>query len=351
MRSRCLFALAIPALAALASAQADFDFVVNQAQSNFTWTGTSTLGPIVGNPSTAFQWAGDTHMTLSPSGAVSVASGDFPGTGDAHTVPDLHGKVNGPIPGIPLATIDVTNLHIKLSAPSFAIAANGTYTSSLTLTAISGTLAIHPLIGTPTNMDLTGQASTPTPTAGTVSHSGNNLHLSIPVNSSFIFNDPVSGASGTITVIGTVNADWTCPAATTYCTAKTNSLGCVPSMSSSGLPSASAATPFAVTCANVINQKNGILFYSHQPAAIPFQGGLLCANPPTQRTPVQSSGGSASGSDCSGAFSFDFNAQIQGGIDATLTAGSEVFAQYWSRDPVSASTTSLSNALRFLVQP
>ena len=137
----------------------------------------------------------------------------------------------------------------------------------------------------------------------------------------------------------------------TYCTAKTNSLGCVPSMSSSGLPSASAATPFAVTCANVINQKNGILFYSHQPAAIPFQGGLLCANPPTQRTPVQSSGGSASGSDCSGAFSFDFNAQIQGGIDATLTAGSEVFAQYWSRDPVSASTTSLSNALRFLVQP
>ena len=351
MRSRCLFALAIPALAALASAQADFDFVVNQAQSNFTWTGTSTLGPIVGNPSTAFQWAGDAHMTLSPSGAVSVASGDFPGTGDAHTVPDLHGKVNGPIPSIPLATIDVTNLHIKLSAPSFAIAANGTYMSSLTLTAISGTLAIHPLLGSPTNMDLTGQASTPTPTAGTVSHSGNNLHLNIPVNSSFIFNDPVSGASGTITVIGTVNADWTCPAATTYCTAKTNSLGCVPAIATSGSASYTSASAFTISANNIISQKSGLLFYGFGSASTPFQGGFMCVAPPTKRTAIQNSNGSLAGNDCTGTFSYNFNALIQGFGDAQLVPGKQVFAEYWSRDPVSASTTNLTNAAQFTIAP
>jgi hypothetical protein len=101
----------------------------------------------------------------------------------------------------------------------------------------------------------------------------------------------------------------------------------------------------------VINQKSGLLFYAHGPAAAPFQGGTKCVGNPTQRTDVLSSGGSASGADCSGAFSLDFNVEIAGGGDPTLVAGSEVFAQFWSRDPASASTTSLSNALRFVIAP
>jgi hypothetical protein len=39
------------------------------------------------------------------------------------------------------------------------------------------------------------------------------------------------------------------------------------------------------------------------------------------------------------------------GWDATLGAGSEIYAQYWSRDPASASHTGLSNAVRFLINP
>jgi len=61
--------------------------------------------------------------------------------------------------------------------------------------------------------------------------------------------------------------------------------------------------------------------------------------------------GSSGGSDCGGGFSFDMNARIQSGLDPALVAGSDVFTQYWSRDPASASTTSLSNALHFLVNP
>jgi hypothetical protein len=77
----------------------------------------------------------------------------------------------------------------------------------------------------------------------------------------------------------------------------------------------------------------------------------LCVKSPIRRTASQNSGGSASGSDCTGAFSFNFNARIQSGVDPTLVVGSEVFCQYWSRDTASPSTTSLSNALRFVIDP
>jgi hypothetical protein len=137
----------------------------------------------------------------------------------------------------------------------------------------------------------------------------------------------------------------------TYCTGKPNSLGCVPSMSWSGSASATSATPFLITCSNVLNQVGGVLLYSHTPNAAPFQGGTLCVKAPLRRTSTQNSGGSASGSDCTGAFSFDFNARIQSGVDPTLVVGSEVFNQYWSRDPASPSSTSLSNGLRFLINP
>jgi hypothetical protein len=137
----------------------------------------------------------------------------------------------------------------------------------------------------------------------------------------------------------------------TYCTGKTNSLGCVPWMGWTGTASASSSSPFLVTCSNVINQKTGLLIYSHLPDAAAFQGGTLCVKSPLKRTAVQNSGGSASGTDCTGTFSFDFNARIQSGVDATLVVGSEVFSQYWSRDPGSPSTTSLSNAARSLINP
>jgi hypothetical protein len=140
-------------------------------------------------------------------------------------------------------------------------------------------------------------------------------------------------------------------APTSYCTAKINSLGCTPTIGSSGLPSASSSAPFLVTCANQLNQKSGLFFYSHAPNAIAFQGGTLCAKPPLLRTPVQNSGGSAGGSDCTGAFSFDFGARIASGVDPTLVAGAEVFIQCWARDPASASTTSLSNALHLVIGP
>jgi hypothetical protein len=136
-----------------------------------------------------------------------------------------------------------------------------------------------------------------------------------------------------------------------YCVGKVNSLGCTPSIGFSGSPSASSGQPFLITASNILNQKNGLLFYGHAPASTPFQGGAKCVANPTLRTPMQDSGGASSGSSCSGVFGFDFNAWFASGLDPSSFPGSEIFAQYWSRDPASASHTSLSNALRFVIHP
>jgi hypothetical protein len=137
----------------------------------------------------------------------------------------------------------------------------------------------------------------------------------------------------------------------TYCTGKLNSLGCTPSMQASGIASATSAAAFTLTGSNFINQTNGILFYGYGAAATPFQGGTLCVQAPTIRTALQNAGGATSGASCTGVFALDFNARIQSAVDPLLTVGRQVFTQYWARDPQSASTTSLSNAISFLVGP
>jgi len=135
-----------------------------------------------------------------------------------------------------------------------------------------------------------------------------------------------------------------------YCTAKLNSLGCTPSIGSSGYASVSNSNPFEVTASNVLNQEPGLMFYGYAAAGAPFQGGTLCVQPPTQRTSIQGSGGANSPTnDCSGSYSLDFNAWIQSGADPLCVTGQTIFAQYWSRDPLSPSTTGLTNALSLVI--
>ncbi|MBI5431838.1 MAG: FG-GAP repeat protein [Planctomycetes bacterium] len=141
------------------------------------------------------------------------------------------------------------------------------------------------------------------------------------------------------------------PTVLSYCTAKTNSQGCSPTMAWTGFPSASNPNPFDLTCAQVLNLKWGLLFYGMAPASFPFQGGTLCVAPPIERTTVQNSFGSGSGQNCTGTYTYDMNARIQSGLDPNLVAGAAGFAQYWSRDPADPFTTSLSNAVEFHIEP
>lgn len=136
-----------------------------------------------------------------------------------------------------------------------------------------------------------------------------------------------------------------------YCTAQVNSLGCTPAIGAEGNASASATVPFAITCSNTLNNRTGLLFYGYGPRATAYQGGFLCVASPVRRTALLDSGGSSTGTDCSGVFAFDFNAHLQSGADPLLEPGVEVFAQFWSRDPGASFPTHRSDALRFAVLP
>ncbi|MEO6711686.1 MAG: hypothetical protein ABI054_06330, partial [Planctomycetota bacterium] len=144
-----------------------------------------------------------------------------------------------------------------------------------------------------------------------------------------------------------------------YCTAKLNSLGCLPAIAASGTSSASASSGFTVSASNVINNKPGLGIYSITgSAAIPFQGGTLCVAAPVRRTTALSSGGNAPPNDCSGAYSIDMNAFAQGLLGGSplselKLAGTTVRMQFWGRDngfspPVNST---LSDGLKYIVGP
>jgi hypothetical protein len=145
-----------------------------------------------------------------------------------------------------------------------------------------------------------------------------------------------------------------------YCTAKLNSLGCMPAIAGIGLPQASAFTGYLIQGSQVRNNKSGLLFYGvNGRVGTPFQGGTLCVKPPIKRTPARNSGGTpAPVNDCSGVYEVDMNAfahGLYGGspLPELLVPGSLVTSQWWGRDPglPSPNNTTLTNGLEFTVLP
>jgi hypothetical protein len=143
-----------------------------------------------------------------------------------------------------------------------------------------------------------------------------------------------------------------------YCTAKLNSLGCTPQISSTGRPNPAALSGFVVSGARVRNNKAGILFYGiGGGASLPFSGGTLCVATPIRRTPAVNSGGSpAPLNDCSGVYSIDMNAFAQGGLGGTPLpglgqSGTIVNCQFWGRDPgfAAPNNTTLTDALQYQI--
>jgi hypothetical protein len=139
----------------------------------------------------------------------------------------------------------------------------------------------------------------------------------------------------------------------TYCTAKTTSNGCAPSISSAGNASLTAGSGFFVSCTGARNQSSGLLIFGVGGAnAVPFGGGTLCVAPPRARGPISDSGGTpAPAVDCSGAWSIDFNSWAS--TNWFLPAGTTVNAQWIGRDSGYAPPQNfqLSNAVEFTLIP
>jgi hypothetical protein len=132
-----------------------------------------------------------------------------------------------------------------------------------------------------------------------------------------------------------------------YCTGKTNSLGCVPAIGTNGAQPDKSAGTFTVTCTNVLNQKSGLLFWGYGPSSSPFEGGTKCVVSPVRRTSSQNSGGLPSGNSCTGSYAFTWTTLYMNTVG--VIPGDTIYCQWWMRDPASASTTGLSNGVRFTV--
>ncbi|HUR28261.1 MAG TPA: hypothetical protein VM509_08735, partial [Planctomycetota bacterium] len=167
-----------------------------------------------------------------------------------------------------------------------------------------------------------------------------------------------AGSSGA--ALATSASGACCAAPVVYCTAKLNSLGCTPSISSVGVSSASASSGFSVRGSNVRNQKPGLLLYGTSGrAASPFSGGTLCVAAVVRRGPGTSSGGNGSpANDCSGMYALDMNAFASGALGgnplpALLVPGTVVDCQWWGRDQgfLAPNNVTLTNALEYSVCP
>ena len=100
-----------------------------------------------------------------------------------------------------------------------------------------------------------------------------------------------------------------------------------------------------------LNNKPGLFLWSRGAQAAPFGGGTLCLKSPLVRGAQISTGGSPSGSDCTGAFAWPFTQAYM--ASKGIVAGDVLHAQAWGRDPGFAppDNVQLSNALVFPVGP
>jgi hypothetical protein len=179
-------------------------FTIDQAQSSLTFSGTTSLGPIVGNPATV-PLSGTLAVDLATEGN-PVSTGQMAG-GDLLVVGGISAAVPNPIPIFPpLASIAISNLHLSAVSPPFLGDLAGAFDTEVIITALSGTADVVPLVGAPSTVDLAGAVSDPTPSSGTVTQNGNILTVTVPFSSTIDLSDPMSGITGTAIMSGTIVA-------------------------------------------------------------------------------------------------------------------------------------------------
>lgn len=162
--------------------------------------------------------------------------------------------------------------------------------------------------------------------------------------------------SGLGSMDGLALAGGGCPAPTNYCTSSTTTNGCVPAISATGALSVAAANGCVIDVASVEGQKSGLIFYGASgQVAFPWAPGstsFFCVKSPTQRTFLQSTGGT--NGQCDGALTIDlrnFMATYVGALGSNVSAGDTFQVQSWFRDPPAPKTTNLSNALQIVACP
>lgn len=134
-----------------------------------------------------------------------------------------------------------------------------------------------------------------------------------------------------------------------YCSAKPNSQGCLPQITTSGSPTTGGADDFVIGATSMLPSKPGLFFFAWtDPVALPFFGGTLCMLPPLIRTPVQLA---TPGTGCGGTYAFPLSQAVMNQVG--LLAGDRVYGQYWARDDAHPDGTgvALSDAMEVVLLP
>ena len=162
-----------------------------------------------------------------------------------------------------------------------------------------------------------------------------------------------SGAFQTGTIQGVASWVHVPSEVETYCVGKTNSLGCIPYLTTAGVPSATDTQPFLLRANNVLPGEAGFMLYGYNVNNLNFHGGKLCVKAPLARLFPPRFANSKGLEPCTGRLPRDFNARIQSGNDVNLQPGQTVFAQWLQRDPLDPAGfgDGLTNGVRFTIQP
>ncbi len=322
-------------LTTAAAAQAPVEFVIDSNATQFTYSGSTTLGPIVGNPPN-FSFVGTTNGTMTGAAGAPPQTIEL-GGGSALITPDINASIPSPIPFFPdLAQIQISNLALRLLSAPASIDAAGNFNAQVQARALSGIVTVTPLTGGPTTTDLTGSQSSPQPFMGNLAVVGDITTLSGPLAITFTFTDAASGLSATIDLTGNVLAEATAAQPVSFCQSTVNTSGAAATMTSTGSPSLSAANLTLV--ANDVPANQFLLFIlSETDDFVPgFAGsqGNLCLGGSIVRLNnfLQNSGASGQAT-----LPIPFGSLPPGTV---LDIGETWYFQAWFRDTVGGMATS-----------
>ena len=196
-----------------------------------------------------------------------------------------------------------------------------------------------------------GTLTTPL-TSGTYFLSPNNLHANV-IDASATGTPfwTVSGA-GAGTIQGLVLHVSDCAPASSYCTGKTNSTGCIATLSATGAATLTGPNNFVIHASDVVNKRFGLMFWGTGTSSLPWLGGTLCVAPPLRRLGVHFSGGvGPAGTNCNGQFNQLFSQTLMN--NQGFMAGDMISIQCWYRDPGHPDGTgaAMTDALSFTICP
>lgn len=308
-------------LAASASAQVPHTLDIDSAASQFTWTGDTSLGPLNGVPNNNFNLSGTVDGDLWAGATQAVGQGQL--TGGAGALPYIKGEVPGFL-GTVLLTVELVGVEFTATSTAFTVDANGDFTTDVVMTAIAGDVIVTPLIGSQTIIPLAGAQSDPTPGTGSLTTSGGDVGLTVPITAAFSFTDAGTGVTADITLTGTMVADYDCPMPQNYCTAMVNSSGAAASMGSGGTSShfQNDLVLFADLCPST---QFGLFFFGPGQSSVPVSDGTLCVGGSLVRLPVVQT-------DAFGSASFALDNQNLP-VGAEINPGDTYNFSFWFRDP------------------